>query len=163
MTAKIYEFLVKTVTQQEISLSDYQDKVLLIVNTASQCRFTPQYQELQQLYDKYGHDNFVVLAFPCNQFGQQEPENNTKIIQFCQLNYNILFPVFSKIEVNGANASPLFSYLKSQQKGLLNVSRIKWNFTKFLISKEGDVVQRYAPITQPNKIMMEIERYLKKD
>ncbi|MDQ7091913.1 MAG: glutathione peroxidase [Methylococcales bacterium] len=160
MSEKLYSFSVTTSNQQTINLADYQGKVLLIVNTASKCGFTPQYEKLQQLQDKYGADKFVVLAFPCNQFGHQEPENNTEINKFCQLNYQVSFPVFAKIEVNGRNAEPLFTYLKSQQRGLLGISPIKWNFTKFLIDKNGAVVQRYAPITSPSKLTSDIDNYL---
>ncbi len=160
MSEKIYSFSVQTIDQQTVKLDTYQGKVLLIVNTASKCGFTLQYEELQQLQTKYGADNFTVLAFPCNQFGNQEPQNNVEIGEFCQLNYQVSFPVFAKIAVNGNEAEPLFTYLKSQQAGLLGIKKIKWNFTKFLIDKNGTVVQRYAPITAPSKLTLDIEKYL---
>jgi glutathione peroxidase len=156
----IYSFSVKTPDQQEKSLADYQGKVVLIVNTASQCGFTPQYKELQALYEKYGSDKFAVLAFPCNQFAGQEPQDNAEIISFCQLNYQVTFPVFAKIEVNGKNTAPLFAYLKTQSKGFLGTKTIKWNFTKFLINQKGEVVKRYAPTTTPSSIAQDIEKYL---
>jgi glutathione peroxidase len=156
----IYSFAVKTSEQQEKSLADYQGKVVLIVNTASQCGFTPQYKELQALYEKYGSEKFAVLAFPCNQFAGQEPGDNAEIVSFCQLNYQVSFPVFAKVEVNGKNTAPLFAYLKSQCKGVLGTEAIKWNFTKFLVNPQGEVVKRYAPTTTPNSIAQDIERYL---
>jgi glutathione peroxidase len=156
----IYSFSVKTSDQQEKSLADYQGKVVLIVNTASQCGFTPQYKELQALYEKYGSEKFAVLAFPCNQFAGQEPGDNAEIANFCQLNYQVTFPVFAKVEVNGKNTAPLFAYLKAQCKGILGTETIKWNFTKFLVNPQGDVVKRYAPTTTPNSIAQDIESYL---
>lgn len=160
MNSTIYPFLVKTSDFQDKSLADYQNKVLLIVNTASKCGFTPQYEELQSLYEKYGSEQFEVLAFPCNQFAGQEPGNNEEIINFCQLNYKVTFPVFSKIDVNGKNTAPLFAYLKSQCPGILGIGAIKWNFTKFLVDKKGVVVKRYAPMTPPSKIAQDIEKYI---
>jgi len=160
MSATIYSFSVKTAEQQDKSLADYEGKVLLIVNTASRCGFTPQYQELQALYEKYGSEKFAVLAFPCNQFAGQEPQDNAEIVSFCQLTYQVSFPVFAKIEVNGNNAHPLFAYLKSQQKGILGTEAIKWNFTKFLVTPQGEVVKRYSPSTAPSSITQDIETYL---
>jgi glutathione peroxidase len=160
MNSTIYPFLVKTSGFQDKSLADYQNKVLLIVNTASKCGFTPQYEELQSLYEKYGSEQFEVLAFPCNQFAGQEPGNNEEIINFCQLNYKVTFPIFSKIDVNGKNTAPLFVYLKAQCPGILGIGAIKWNFTKFLVDKKGAVVKRYAPMTPPNKIAQDIEKYI---
>ncbi len=160
MSSMIYSFLVKTSGLQDKSLADYKSKVLLIVNTASKCGFTPQYGELQSLYEKYGNEQFEILAFPCNQFAGQEPGNNEEIVNFCQLNYKITFPVFSKIDVNGKNTAPLFAYLKSQCPGILGISAIKWNFTKFLVDKKGVVVKRYAPMTPPGKIAQDIEKYI---
>jgi len=151
---------VKTCDLQDKSLADYKNKVLLIVNTASKCGFTAQYEELQSLYEKYGHDRFEILAFPCNQFAGQEPGNNEEIASFCQLNYKVTFPVFSKIDVNGKNAAPLFAYLKSQCPGVLGIGAIKWNFTKFLVDKNGTVIKRYAPMTPPSKIAQDIEKYI---
>ncbi len=156
----IYSFSVQTANQQQQSLAAYQGKVLLIVNTASQCGFTPQYKSLQALYEKYGSEKFAVLAFPCNQFGGQEPGNDDEIAHFCQLNYQVSFPVFAKIDVNGDNAAPLFNYLKSHAKGVFDTQAIKWNFTKFLIDKHGEVVARYAPATSPHNIAQAIERCL---
>ncbi len=156
----IYDFSVKTTDLQEQSLADYQGKVMLIVNTASNCGFTQQYKELQALYEQYGSDKFVVLAFPCNQFMGQEPGDNAEIVNFCQLNYQVSFPVFAKIEVNGKNTEPLFAYLKSQCKGVLGTESIKWNFTKFLVNRQGDVVKRYAPTTTPSHIAQDIESHL---
>jgi len=160
MSATIYSFTVKTAEQQDKSLADYAGKVLLIVNTASRCGFTPQYKELQALYEKYGSEKFAVLAFPCNQFAGQEPQENAEIVSFCQLTYQVSFPVFAKIEVNGSHAHPLFAYLKSQQKGILGTEAIKWNFTKFLVTPQGEVVKRYSPSTAPSSITQDIETYL---
>jgi len=160
MSAPIYSFSVKTVEKRYKSLADYQGKVLLIVNTASHCAFTPQYKELQALYEKYGSESFEVLAFPCNQFAGQEPEENAEIVSFCQLTYQVTFPVFAKIDVNGNNALPLFAYLKTQQKGVLGTEAIKWNFTKFLVTAKGEVVKRYSPSTTPSSIAQDIESYL---
>jgi len=156
----IYSFSVKTCDLQDKSLADYKNKVLLIVNTASKCGFTAQYEELQSLYEKYGHDQFEILAFPCNQFAGQEPGNNEEIASFCQLNYKVTFPVFTKIDVNGKNAAPLFAYLKSQCPDVLGIGAIKWNFTKFLVDKNGTVIKRYAPMTPPSKIAQDIEKYI---
>ena len=142
------------------NLSDYQGKVLLIVNTASRCGFTPQYTGLEALHQTYGERGFSVLAFPCNQFGGQEPGSEEEIQSFCDLNYQTSFPLFSKIEVNGAASHPLYAHLKEQAPGVLGSKRIKWNFTKFLVNQEGDVVQRYAPSTKPEAIASDIEALL---
>lgn len=147
----IYDFNATTINGEDISLSRYKGKVILIVNTASGCGFTPQYKGLEELFLKFGPDNFVVLGFPCNQFGNQEPGKNEEIKSFCELNYNVTFPLFAKIDVNGPNANPLYIYLKKEKRGLLG-SDIKWNFTKFLINKEGKVVKRFAPVVKPEKI-----------
>ena len=155
----IYDFSAKLNDGKEKKLSIYKGKVLLIVNTASRCGNTPQYKGLQQLYDKYKDRGFEVLAFPCNQFGHQEPGNDEDIREFCDLNYGVEFPLFSKIEVNGENAHPLYKFLKSEKGGLLG-DAIKWNFTKFLIDKQGNVVDRYAPMTQPQRIASDIEKQL---
>jgi glutathione peroxidase len=133
-------------------LSDYLGNVILIVNTASKCGFTPQYQGLETLYQTYQDKGFVVLGFPCNQFGAQEPGDSAEISQFCQANYGVNFPMFSKIDVNGDNAAPLYQQLKSQAPGLLGTQAIKWNFTKFLINQHGEVVKRYAPTDKPEQI-----------
>ncbi len=143
------------------NLSKYKGKVLLVVNTASQCGFTPQYKGLQELYAKYKDRGFAVLAFPCDQFGHQEPGGDDEIKSFCETNYGVDFPLFSKIEVNGDNAHPLYKFLKSEKGGLLG-DAIKWNFTKFLIDKQGNVVDRYAPLTPPDNIAAAIERELAK-
>ena len=142
-------------------LSTYKGKVLLVVNTASQCGFTPQYKGLQGLYAKYKDRGFAVLAFPCDQFGHQEPGSDDEIKSFCETNYGIGFPLFSKVEVNGDNAHPLYKFLKSEKGGLLG-DAIKWNFTKFLVDKQGNVVDRYAPLTPPDNIARDIERELAK-
>ena len=141
-------------------LSDYQGKVLLIVNTASKCGFTPQYTGLESLHQTYGERGFSVLAFPCNQFGGQEPGSEEEIQSFCDLNYQTSFPLFSKIEVNGATSHPLYAHLKEQAPGVLGSKRIKWNFTKFLVNQHGEVVKRYAPSTKPEAIASDIEALL---
>jgi len=147
----IYDFVVKDSFGDEVSLSDYKGKVLLIVNTASNCGFTPQYEGLQKLYDKLGNEKFEILAFPCNQFGNQEPGDNEEIRSFCSINYGVSFPVFDKVNVNGENEEPLFTYLKESTAGILGKS-IKWNFTKFLVDHEGNVIDRYASTTTPEKL-----------
>ncbi|MDA8645969.1 glutathione peroxidase [Porticoccaceae bacterium] len=159
MTNTIYDFSLPTSNQGEQSLADFKGKVILIVNTASQCGFTPQYEGLQTLHDKYHENGLVVVAVPCNQFGAQEPGSNETIQEFCQLNYGLSFPVMGKIDVNGANQHPLYNYLTTQAKGLITDS-IKWNFTKFLVDKEGAVVERFAPITKPDAIERHIEKLL---
>ncbi|MBM29113.1 MAG: glutathione peroxidase [Halieaceae bacterium] len=141
-------------------LNHYQGKVLLIVNTASKCGFTPQYTGLESLHQTYGERGFSVLAFPCNQFGGQEPGSEEEIQSFCDLNYQTSFPLFSKIEVNGAASHPLYAHLKEQAPGVLGSKRIKWNFTKFLVNQEGEVVKRYAPSTKPEAIASDIEALL---
>ena len=156
---KIYEFTVKDSKDQDVVLSKYEGKVMLIVNTASKCGFTPQYKELQELYDLYNKDGLEILAFPCNQFGKQEQGSNDDIQEFCQMNYGLTFPVLGKIEVNGENANPLYKYLKSEKKGLIG-KEIKWNFTKFLVDREGNVIKRYASATKPLKIAEDIKKYL---
>ena len=141
-------------------LNDYQGKVLLIVNTASKCGFTPQYTGLESLHQTYGERGFSVLAFPCNQFGGQEPGSEEEIQSFCDVNYQISFPLFSKIEVNGAASHPLYAHLKEQAPGALGSKRIKWNFTKFLVNQQGEVVKRFAPSTKPEAIASDIEALL---
>jgi glutathione peroxidase len=150
--SSIYDFTAKNLRGQDVPLSDFQGKVLLIVNTASKCGFTPQYEALQTLYAKHEAQGFSVLAFPCNQFGAQEPEGEAKIGEFCASVFGATFPLFAKIDVNGPNAHPLYNYLKQKQPGILGTQRIKWNFTKFLIGRDGNVVARYAPITKPEDI-----------
>jgi glutathione peroxidase len=159
MTNTIYDYSIPTSTGDEISLREYQGKVILIVNTASKCGFTYQYSGLQDLYDQFKDQGLVVLALPCNQFGGQEPGSNAEVQEFCQLNYGLSFPVMGKIDVNGDQQHPLYSYLKSQAGGLLN-NNIKWNFTKFLVDCEGNVVKRYGSIRKPHVIAADIEKLL---
>ena len=156
----VYDFSVKDAAGNDVPLTNYKGKVILIVNVASKCGFTPQYEGLEKLYEKYKEQGFIILAFPCNQFAGQEPGENEAIQQFCKLNYGVTFPVFAKIEVNGKNADPLYKFLKSELPGFITNS-IKWNFTKFLINKEGIPVVRYAPSTKPAKIAKAIEKLLK--
>ncbi|AHE52697.1 glutathione peroxidase [Sphingomonas sanxanigenens] len=141
-------------------MADYAGQVLLIVNTASQCGFTPQYAGLEALYRKYHDQGFSVLAFPCNQFGKQEPGDAEEIATFCSLTYDVTFPLFAKIDVNGDAADPLFAWLKAQKPGLLGSTGIKWNFTKFLVDRQGRVVHRYAPTTKPEDIARDIEKII---
>lgn len=148
----IYQFSALDYQGNEQNLSQYQGKVILIVNTASACGFTPQYKSLQALYEKYADKGLVVLAFPCNQFKAQEPGTNSDIKDFCDLNFNISFPLFGKIDVNGNNTHPLYKYLKEEAKGILGSTRIKWNFTKFLVDSNGKVIKRFATITKPEAI-----------
>jgi glutathione peroxidase len=158
--ANVHQYKVKDANGNDIDLSQYRGKVLLVVNTASQCGFTPQYKELEQLHQKYREKGLVILAFPCNQFGGQEPGSDNEIQQFCELNYGVSFPVMAKLAVNGPEASPLFEYLKDSARGLMKTRAIKWNFTKFLVNKDGDVVKRYAPRTKPASIAQSIEDLL---
>lgn len=152
----IYDFVVKDNLGDEKSLKDYEDKVLLIVNTATKCGFTPQYDGLEKLYEKYSDKGFVILDFPCNQFLHQAPGTDAEIQEFCTLKYNTKFPRFSKIEVNGKNAHPLYSFLKEKTGG----ARIKWNFTKFLVNRSGEVVGRFGSMVKPSEIEEEIEKIL---
>jgi glutathione peroxidase len=158
--ATIYSFSARTLGGEEVSLDRYRGKVLLVVNTASECGFTPQYAGLQKLYETYAGRDFEILGFPCNQFGKQEPGDAAKIGSFCEKNYGVSFPMFDKIDVNGANAHPLYRYLTGEAPGLLGLEGIKWNFTKFLVSRDGTVVKRYAPVTKPEAITGEIEKLL---
>ena len=160
MTKNIYEFSCEDSSGQTIDLSDFKGKTLLIVNTASQCGFTPQYEGLEKLQNNYSSEVFSVLAFPCNQFGGQEPGTNEQITEFCSLNYGNTFPIFSKIDVNGENAHPLFNFLTSEKKGLLGTQKIKWNFTKFLINKDGEPINRYGSSTTPEQIQSDIEKLI---
>ncbi|GHU84729.1 glutathione peroxidase [Spirochaetia bacterium] len=155
----IYDFTVKNNKGEDVSLAQYKGKVLLIVNTATQCGFTPQYQGLQTIYDAYKDRGFVILDFPCNQFGRQAPGSAEEIQQFCTLKFHTTFPQFAKIEVNGSGEDPLYTYLKSQQKGTFNPN-IKWNFTKFLIDKNGEVIKRYGSPAKPEAIGKDIESLL---
>ncbi|MEC0092747.1 glutathione peroxidase [Paenibacillus macquariensis] len=157
----IYDYQVNTIRGEQVSLSNYQGKVLLIVNTASKCGFTPQYTGLQELYEKYKDHNFEILGFPSNQFKEQEPGSNDDIEQFCQLNHGVTFPLFEKIDVKGNTAHPLFQYLSKQAPGVLGSTAVKWNFTKFLVDSDGKVIKRFAPATTPDKIEHIIEDLLK--
>jgi glutathione peroxidase len=157
--SSVYEFSVPTSTGDEQSLKAYQGKVLLIVNTASKCGFTPQYEGLQQLHDRYAQQGLEIVAMPCNQFRGQEPGTNAEVQEFCQMNYGLSFPVMGKIDVNGPGRHPLYSYLTSQAGGLFN-DNIKWNFTKFLVDRQGQVVERFATITKPADIAKAIEKLL---
>ena len=159
---KIYDYKVIDIKGNEVSMGDFQGKVLLIVNTATGCGFTPQYAGLQALYDKYKTQGLEILDFPCNQFGNQAPGTDLEIQSFCQLKYDVTFPQFSKIDVNGSAESPLYTYLKSQQKGMLD-SKVKWNFTKFLVNQKGEVIKRYAPTTKPQIIEKDIKALLESD
>ena len=160
MSAEIYNFECQDINHQAKSLADFKDKVLLIVNTASNCGFTPQYEGLQKMYENYHSKGLEVLGFPCDQFLHQEPGSDSDINQFCQVNYGVTFPMFSKIEVNGSDTHPLYSYLKKQAPGLFNSQTIKWNFTKFLVDKDGKVVKRYATRTKPEAIEADIAKLL---
>lgn len=155
----IYDFTMRDSFGDEIPFSTYEGKVLLIVNTASKCGFTPQFQGLQELYDTYSERGLEILGFPCNQFAGQDPGTNEEIRSFCQINYGVTFPIFEKINVNGKNAAPLYQYLKKQKSGALG-SRIQWNFTKFLVDRKGNVVDRYAPDVKPEDLKADIERLL---
>lgn len=160
MTDSVYQFSMPLNNGEEKQFEDFKGQVLLIVNTASKCGFTPQYDGLQSLFDEYNNKGFQVLGFPCDQFGHQEPGDDDQIEQFCSLNFNVNFPLFKKSEVNGENASPLFNYLKTNAPGILGSKSIKWNFTKFLINKEGQVVKRYGSNTKPAAIAKDIEKLL---
>ncbi len=156
----VYDFTVQDNQGKPLALSQFQGKVLLVVNTASKCGFTPQYHELEALYQKYQQQGLVILAFPCNQFGGQEPGDNAAIKQFCEMNFGLSVPLMAKIAVNGPDAEPLFTYLKDQARGVLNSKAIKWNFTKFLVNKQGKVVQRVAPNTKPASLETTIKQLL---
>jgi glutathione peroxidase len=158
--AKIYDFSAKNIKGEEVSLGDYAGKVLLIVNTASKCGFTPQYEGLQKVYAELNAEGLEILGFPCNQFGKQEQGDEAQISEFCDLNFGVSFPMFSKIEVNGDGAHPLYQYLKDEAPGALGIKAIKWNFTKFLVNKEGAVVKRYAPTAKPEDIAADIKKVL---
>jgi glutathione peroxidase len=148
----IYAFAVNTITGQSVTLEAWRDHVLLIVNVASRCGFTPQYRGLEALYRKFQDRRFVVLAFPCDQFGHQEPGTEAEIQEFCASTYDVTFPMFGKIDVNGANAHPLYQFLKSQKKGMLGSEAIKWNFTKFLVGRGGEVLARYGSADTPESL-----------
>lgn len=161
----IYQFTAKSLEGADISLQDFQNKVLLIVNTASQCGFTPQYQGLQALYDQFAAQGFAVLGFPCNQFGQQEPGSASDIQQFCETRYGVSFPMFAKVDVNGPSAHPLFRFLTQAAPGMAipllgSAEAVKWNFTKFLVDRQGKVVKRYGSMTKPEEIVADIQGLL---
>lgn len=158
MTA-LTDFTARSIDGQDVDLSSFGGEVVLVVNTASQCGFTPQYEGLQHLHDEFQAKGFAVLGFPCDQFGGQEPGGDSEIASFCQKNFGVDFPLFSKIEVNGGGAHPLYRWLRSQKGGLLG-SKIRWNFTKFLVGKDGQVIARYSPTTKPEKITADISRAL---
>jgi glutathione peroxidase len=155
-----YDFEANTVQGQPLALKNFQGQVTLIVNVASQCGFTPQYAGLQSLHQQFHARGFSVLAFPCNQFGAQEPGDGQEIAQFCELQYGVTFPVFEKIEVNGTNAHPLYRFLVKEKRGLLGTEAIKWNFTKFLVDRHGQVLKRYAPATKPETTAKDIDSAL---
>ena len=156
----VYDFTAQSLAGEEVPLKRFEGQVLLIVNTASACGFTPQYKGLEQLQRDLAPRGFAVLAFPCNQFGGQEPGDAAEIANFCSLTYDVTFPVFAKIDVNGSNADPLFERLKNEAPGLLGLKSIKWNFTKFLVDRNGKTVARYAPTTKPEDIEADIEKLL---
>ena len=156
----IYDIDVQTIDHETRSLEDFKGKVLLVVNVASACGFTPQYKGLQELYDQYAERGFEVLGFPCNQFGKQEPGSEEEIKGFCTSKFNVSFPMFAKVDVNGDDAHPLFQHLKTEAPGVLGSEGIKWNFTKFLVDRDGKVVDRYASATTPKKIASDIEKLL---
>jgi glutathione peroxidase len=159
-SASIYDISATGIDGSPVSLSTYKDKVLLIVNTASQCGFTPQYKGLQTLYDRYANQGLVVLGFPCNQFGQQESGNSDQIQSFCETNFGVSFQLFQKIKVNGSDAHPLYQYLTKAAPGILGTEGIKWNFTKFLVDRSGKVVKRYPPTAKPEDLVKDIQALL---
>lgn len=155
----LHDFKATAIDGEEVDLSSYDGKVVLVVNTASKCGFTPQYQGLQQLHETYADDGLVVLGFPCDQFGHQEPGDEDEIATFCERNYGVTFPMMAKVDVNGTDAHPVFAWLRQEQRGLLG-GKIKWNFTKFLVGRDGQVIDRYSPQTKPEKLAGDIERAL---
>lgn len=159
--AKFYDLKPLDKAGNPYSFSQLEGKVVLVVNVASKCGFTPQYKELEELYKKYSPEGFVILGFPCNQFGHQEPGTDEEITQFCELNYGVSFPILKKVDVNGSNADPVYNFLKGKISGLLGLKAIKWNFEKFLIDKNGKVVERYSSITKPSTLGPTVEKYLK--
>ena len=155
-----FDYKADDISGAPVDLSQYKGKVLLIVNTASKCGFTPQYKGLEQVYEQFKDKGAVVLGFPCNQFGSQEPEGEAEIGAFCEKNFGVTFPLFAKVDVNGGGAHPLFQHLKKSAPGLLGTEAIKWNFTKFLVKKDGTVFKRYAPSTAPQELVADIEKLL---
>jgi glutathione peroxidase len=160
MSSNVFDFSCTTSSGEEMSLEDYRGKVLLVVNTASKCGFTPQFAGLEEMYEKYREHGLEILGFPCNQFGKQDPGSNDEITEFCQLNYGVSFPMLGKIEVNGKSADPLYKHLKKAAPGALGTRGIKWNFTKFLINRDGEVLKRFSPATTPAQIEKEIKQLL---
>ncbi|MEN0060327.1 MAG: glutathione peroxidase [Bdellovibrio sp.] len=160
MEKNLYSFSVKAADGSLVSLGQYKNQVVLIVNVASKCGFTPQYKGLEELYQNFKEKGFTILGFPCNQFGSQEPGSNTEIQQFCELNYGVQFPVMAKVDVNGDQADPLYQWLKESAPGIFGTELIKWNFTKFLIGKDGQVLKRYAPKDEPASIAEDIQQAL---
>ncbi len=160
MTTSVFDFVCQTTAGKDKPLSDYQDKVLLVVNTASKCGFTPQFEGLETLYEQYKDQGLEILGFPCNQFGKQDPGSNEEITEFCQLNYGVSFPMFGKIEVNGGDTDPLYKHLKKEAPGALGTRAIKWNFTKFLVDSSGKVLKRYSSATKPAAIEKDIKKLL---
>ena len=158
--SELYNISVKDIDMNLVDLSSYEGKTLLIVNVASKCGFTPQYKDLQNLYEKYQDQGLEVLGFPCNQFGAQEPGTNEEVKSFCDLNYNVSFKMFDKIDVNGSDASPLFKFLKHESPGIMGTEAIKWNFTKFLVNKDGQVMKRFAPKDGESEIESELQKIL---
>ena len=158
----LYDFSARTIDGEELSLAEFRGKALLVVNTASKCGFTPQYEGLEALYDELKDEGFEILGFPCNQFGHQEPGDEAEIKSFCSLTYDVQFPMFAKVDVNGADAHPLYQWLKNEKRGV-GPSRIKWNFTKFLVDAEGNVVDRYGPTTKPEKLKDDIRKALRSE
>lgn len=161
MPESFFDYTVKDAQLSQYKLDQHKGKVILVVNVASKCGFTPQYKGLEELYQSFSKDKFVILGFPCNQFGAQEAGTNEEIQKFCSLSYNVTFPVLAKIDVNGDSADPVYQFLKNQKPGLLSIEAIKWNFSKFLIGKDGHVLNRYAPTTEPKQIKADIEEALK--
>ncbi|SPR98146.1 glutathione peroxidase [Cupriavidus taiwanensis] len=158
--SNVYQFEANSLAGQPVPLSQFQGKVMLVVNTASECGFTPQYEGLQKLYDEYHERGLAVLGFPCNQFGKQEPGDAQQIGQFCDTRFAVRFPMFAKIDVNGPNAHPLYQWLTTEKRGVLGTQGIKWNFTKFLLRRDGTVYKRYAPTVKPAELRADIERLL---
>lgn len=163
MQKTIYDFTSTDITGKVVPLSEFNGKTILVVNVASKCGFTPQYKELEEIYREYKDKGLIILGFPCNQFGSQEPGNEEEIKNFCDLNYNVSFPLFSKIDVNGPNADPLFTFLKESLPGIMGSKAIKWNFTKFLIDKNGVPYARYAPNDKPKNILKDIQKILQQE
>ena len=157
---KFYDFKARKMNGQEVSMEAYKGKILVVVNTASKCGLTPQFKELEELYQEYKTKGVEILGFPCNQFAKQDSGSNEEIHEFCQLNYGVTFTMFEKIEVNGENAHPLYKFLRKEAKGLFG-NKIKWNFTKFLIDSQGNIIKRYAPTVKPQQIKTDIEKLLK--